>query len=136
MRVLTRKIIDSTTNRRDILMRLSEDDQQAVGDQLAQFFKELHGVPISEVVVFEFPKADALMKYDGWVKAYERIREKVFPLLMPHVREWAIEHFESHLSDKSNFEYELKLIHGDIPPYHIIFDRQRNRIGGIIDFGF
>jgi DNA-binding protein Fis len=41
-------------------MRLSEDDQQAVADQLAQFFKELHGVPVNEVLDFELPKADAL----------------------------------------------------------------------------
>jgi aminoglycoside 2''-phosphotransferase len=75
------------------------------------------------------------MKYEGWVNAYQRIREKVFPLLMPHVRESVAEHWESHLADKSNFEYELKMVDTDIPPYHIMFDRQRRRINGIIDFG-
>ena len=45
------------------------------------------------------------------------------------------EHFESHLADRSNFEYELKMIDTDIPPYHIMFDKQRKRINGIIDFG-
>lgn len=54
---------------------------------------------------------------------------------MPHVRDWATEHFESHLSERSNFEYELKMVDTDIPPYHIIFDGQEKRINGIIDFG-
>ena len=132
---LAYRLIPGVTLRRDILMKLSEDDQQAVADQLAQFFKELHGVPVSEVSDFEIPKADALMKYEGWVNAYKRIQEKVFPFLLPHVREWATEHFESHLAERSNFEYELKMVDTDIPPYHIIFNRQTKRINGIIDFG-
>jgi len=53
-------------------------------------------VPLN-IAGFEMPMADALMKYEGWVNVYERIREKVFPLLMPHVREWVTEHFESPL---------------------------------------
>lgn len=131
---LAYRMITGETLRRDLLMRLQEDDSQAIADQLAQFFKELHNMPLN-IAGFEIPMADALMKYEGWVNAYERIREKVFPLLMPHVREWVTEHFESHLADRSNFEYELKMVDTDIPPYHIMFDRLRNRINGIIDFG-
>ena len=132
---LAYSMIPGETLRRDLLMRLPDSDQQAIADQLAQFLKELHGVPINEIADFEMPLADALMKYEGWVNVYERIREKVFPLLMPHVREWVMEHFESHLADRSNFEYELKMVDTDIPPYHMMFDRQRNRLNGIIDFG-
>jgi aminoglycoside 2''-phosphotransferase len=133
--VLVYRFIPGITLRRDVLFRLAENDQQAIADQLAQFFKELHSVPTDEILDFELPRADALMKYDGWVNTYARIREKVFPLLMPHVREWATEHFESHLAERSNFEYEFKMVNTDTPPYHIIFDRQRKRISGIIDFG-
>jgi aminoglycoside 2''-phosphotransferase len=129
------RLIPGETLRRDMLMKLPEDDQQAIADQLAQFFKELHGVPIDELKAHNIPVADALMKYEGWMKVYERIREKVFPLMQRHQREWATAHFESHLSDKSNFTYELKMVDTDIPPYHIIFDRLKRRINGIIDLG-
>lgn len=132
---LAYRMIRGVTLRRDVLMRLPEDDQQAIADQLAQFFKELHDIPVANISDFELPKADALIKYDGWMKIYGRIQEKVFPFLVPHVREWAIEHFESHLADTTNFDYELKMVNTDIPPYHIIFDNQRKRISGIIDFG-
>ena len=54
---------------------------------------------------------------------------------MPHVREWVTGHFESHLADRSNFEYELKMVDTDIPSYHILFDKQKKRVNGIIDFG-
>jgi aminoglycoside 2''-phosphotransferase len=132
---LAYRMISGETLRRDMLMKLPESEQQAVADQLAEFLRELHGVPVNQIADFEMPMADALMKYEGWVKAYERIREKVFPLLLPHLREWVTEHFESHLADRSNFEYELKMVDTDIPPYHILFDRERKRINGIIDFG-
>jgi aminoglycoside 2''-phosphotransferase len=132
---LAYRMVAGETLRRDILMKLPDSDQQTIADQLAQFLKELHGVPINEVADFEMPIADALMNYEGWVSAYERIREKVLPLLLPHVREWVTEHFESHLADRSNFEYEMKMTDTDIPPYHIMFDRRKKRINGIIDFG-
>ncbi|HVF49046.1 MAG TPA: phosphotransferase [Pyrinomonadaceae bacterium] len=132
---LAYRLIPGETLRRDMLLRLPEDNQQGVANQLAQFFKELHGIPVNEISEFEIPMADALMKYEGWVNVYQRIRDKVFPRLMPHVRAWATEHFESHLADKSNFAYERKMVDTDIPPYHIMFERQRKRVNGIIDFG-
>jgi aminoglycoside 2''-phosphotransferase len=132
---LAYRLIPGETLRRDVLLRLSEDEQQTVADQLAQFFRELHGVPVSGSSDFEIPPADALMKYEGWVDAYRRIRDKVFPLLMPHLRESVAEHFESHLADRSNFEYELKMVDTDIPPYHIMFDGRKKRVSGVIDFG-
>lgn len=133
--LLAYRLIPGETLRRDVLMKLPETDQQAIADQLAQFFKELHGIPLSDASAHEIPMADALMKYESWLNVYGRIKEKVFPLLLPHLREWAIEHFESYLSDKRNFEYELRVVDTDIPPYHILFDKQQKRISGIIDFG-
>lgn len=78
-------LMHGETLRRDVLMRLSEDDQQATADQLARFFKELHSIPIGEMT-FKLPKVRAQMDYEGWRSAYERVREKVFPLLLPHAR--------------------------------------------------
>jgi aminoglycoside 2''-phosphotransferase len=132
--VLVYTMIPGETLRRDVIMRLPEDDQQAVADQLAQFLKELHSLPIHQSD-FEIPVADALMQYQGWVDVYGRIRDKVFPLLVQYLREWATEHFESHLADRSNFEYERKMVDTDLAPYHIMFDRSSRRIRGIIDFG-
>lgn len=133
--LLAYRLIPGETLRRDVLMRLAESDQQAIADQLAQFFRELHGIPLGAASEHDIPMADALMKYDGWLKVYGRIKEKVFPLLLPHLREWATDHFESYLSDRRNFEYELKVVDTDISPYHILFDNQQKRISGIIDFG-
>lgn len=133
--LLAYRFIPGETLRRDLLLKLAEPDQQAIADQLAQFFKELHGIPPADASDHEMPMADALMKYDGWVNVFRRIQEKVFPLLLPHVRDWATEHFETHLADKRNFEYPLRMIDSDIPAYHVLFDPQQKRLSGIIDFG-
>src|SRR5262245_60099359 len=128
-------LIPGETLRQDMLMRLPETDQQAIAEQLAQFFKEMHGIPMEEIAEFSIPMADALTEYEDWSGVYHRLQDKVFPLLLPHAREWATEHFESWLSDPANFEYEPRMVDTDIPPYHILFDRRRRRISGIIDFG-
>ncbi|CAN5364265.1 hypothetical protein BH18ACI2_BH18ACI2_08520 [soil metagenome] len=43
--VLGYRLIPGETPR---LLKLAEAEQQAVADQLAQFFEELHGVPVAE----------------------------------------------------------------------------------------
>jgi len=128
-------LIPGETLRRDILMSLPETDQQAMAEQLAQFFKELHDIPLEEIAESSIPMADSLTDYEGWLDLHERLQDKVFPLLLPYARQWAKEHFESWLSAPSNFEYEPRMVDTDIPPYHILFDRERRRISGIIDFG-
>jgi aminoglycoside 2''-phosphotransferase len=129
--IMAYRLIRGEALRRDILLRFSDSDRQAVADQLALFFKELHGVPLTG----EIPAADALVKYEGWLASYEKIREKVFPLLMPHVRDSLREHYENFLADEKNFRFEPKMVDTDAPPYHILFDRESKRISGIIDFG-
>jgi aminoglycoside 2''-phosphotransferase len=132
--VMAYRMIAGETLRRDMLLKLNETEQQRAADQMAQFFKELHGIDPS-MADFQLPPADALMNYEGWVEAYRRIQKKVFPLLMPHVRDFIKEHFERFLADENNFAFESKIVNTDIPPYHIIFDRERKIINGIIDFG-
>src|SRR5215204_5886403 len=47
--VMGYRLIPGECLRRDMLMRLAEDEQQLIADQLAQFFKELHGIPQNEI---------------------------------------------------------------------------------------
>jgi aminoglycoside 2''-phosphotransferase len=46
--VIGYRLIPGEALRRDLLMKLPEDDRQAIADQLAQFFKELHNVPVDQ----------------------------------------------------------------------------------------
>ena len=119
--------------RKDILCEINKERVELVAEQLATFIKELHSVPIDKVVDFAIPSEPN--NYEYWLNLYQRLHNELFPYLRIHTREWAVNHFEAFLDNKSNFEYEPKLIHGDLGCYHILFDRQKNYINGIIDFG-
>jgi aminoglycoside 2''-phosphotransferase len=119
--------------RKDILSEIDEQILQVVAEQLATFLKELHTIPVKQI--FDIPNSEVTSKYEDWIDLYERLQDEVFPRLMSHTREWAKRHFESFLDNRSNFEYEPKLIHGDLGVHHILFDKQKNCVSGIIDFG-
>lgn len=127
-------MISGVTLRRDILLGLDDKTIQLIAEQVATFLKQLHSIPI-DTLSLDIPTADVPSKYEDWIDLYKRIESEVFPHLMLHTREWAKDHFKSFLDTKSNFDYEPKLIHGDLGPYHILFDRQKNCINGVIDFG-
>jgi aminoglycoside 2''-phosphotransferase len=64
-----------------------------------------------------------------------RIQAKVYPLLLQHQVQWAEDLFSRILSSPASFEYKPALIHGDLAPYHILFDPERSSISGVLDFG-
>ena len=43
--------------------------------------------------------------------------------------------FDQFLNDPDSFETTPTLIHGDLAPYHILYDGQKGEITGILDFG-
>jgi aminoglycoside 2''-phosphotransferase len=131
--VMCYRMIAGEPLRRDVLLRLDAGIQQSIADQLAGFHQELHHVPVRETASIN--ASIAVLSRENWVEAYRRIQDKVLPLMQSHTRAWARQHFESFLADESNFEYERRLIHGDVAPYHVLFDKRTNRINGIIDFG-
>lgn len=71
----------------------------------------------------------------SWSNFYTEIRRRVFPLLDTREQQWTQRLFEGFLNDERNFEFEPVLIHGDLSPDHILFDREKGVVTGIIDFG-
>ena len=104
---------------------------RGLADQVAGFLKALHSVRVEEWGI-ELPLHDTHGESAG---IYARIREKLFGFMRPDAQAWAVEHFERFLDDASNFAYEPVLKHGDFGPSNILFDRETQRVTGIIDFG-
>jgi aminoglycoside 2''-phosphotransferase len=129
--VIAYPLVPGETLTRNILSQLSEQTQQKVADQLAEFLKSMHTVPIDATM----PTTSAPVRYEDWLEIRRKVETTVYPLLMAHQIEWAHTLFESFLSDRNNFAHTPCLIHGDLGPYHILFDRQSNHLQGIIDFG-
>ena len=117
------------------ILKLNEDEQWHLTEQLATYLRQLHYVPISEVKQYEISQSDVNRSRDVWLKIFEDVKGELFPLMMPHAREFVIEHFAQIVADENFMNYELKLINGDTAPYHTLFDKKAKRINGIIDFG-
>jgi aminoglycoside 2''-phosphotransferase len=114
-----------------LVYRLSSVEQQAVADQLGGFLRALHNIPVDA----SLPVTLAPVRLDDWLEIRQEVEELVTPLLIRHQKAWVGELFDGMLSDATNFEYQPCLIHGDLGPYHILYNRELGRLQGIIDFG-
>jgi aminoglycoside 2''-phosphotransferase len=120
---------------RDDLLRLDEEQQEAIAAQLADFLRELHSVRPDEAQRAGVGPSDVNRGRDVWLRLYEDVRSELFPLMMPHARTWVERHFAPVREDDRFMEYEMCLVNGDLSPYHILFDPRKSRVSGVIDFG-
>ena len=117
---------------RDTLETIEDEKTlDSLAKQLEVFLKELHNIPFS-ILKVKLPRLDT---YEETLHIYARIREKLFPYMRADACEQTMNHFETFLREKRNFEYEPVLKHGDFGPGNILFDQQQQTITGIIDFG-
>jgi aminoglycoside 2''-phosphotransferase len=121
--------------RREDILRLPAAGQEQIARELAAFLKQFHAIPQIELEENKIAQSDVNRSRETWLKLFENVRAELFPLMMPHVRESVSEHFGPILKDAHFMDHAPQLINGDLAPYHIIFDRERQRINGIIDFG-
>lgn len=118
---------------RDTFRKLDRQDlMPRLAGQVAGFLSALHSVPVQKLPVRQLPLYDT---YEESADIYARIQQRLFGHMRPDARAWAAQHFEGFLGDSRNFQYDPVLKHGDFGPSNILFDGERQRIAGVIDFG-
>jgi aminoglycoside 2''-phosphotransferase len=105
---------------------------ERIACQLATFLRELHAIPVDEVIPIDLPLDDGL---DTWTDMYRRIRERLFAHMRPDARAQVADHFESYLSDPDAYTFVPVLRHGDFGTGNLIYDPDAGRMVGVIDFG-
>lgn len=118
----------------EVFNKFSNEQKEAVAEQLGAFLSVLHATPIEAVKGFGFEEGE-----NGyyWSKQYaERIlksvREKVFPKLTQEEIAWIEYQFAQYLS--CSFDFDISVIHSDLSDDHIFVDPGRGVITGVIDF--
>lgn len=106
-------------------------DQTAM--QLGTFLTELHKAP-SPDLDWEVPLTLAPVTIETWLDIHKRVKEKVCPLLLPHQVKWMEDLFDSAFAVRGFFDFEPVMIHGDLGPYHLLYDYEQKRLNAVIDF--
>ncbi|MFC3771302.1 phosphotransferase family protein [Paenibacillus sp. GCM10012303] len=116
----------------EVLMSdLDERGWRQLAGQLGGFLKALHGIETEEM---NDGRSDDNL-YSEWSELYDRIRTKLYRYMKPEARLWTDRHFTGYLGEKKNFEIRLAAVHGDFGTSNILYDSDKRRISGIIDFG-
>jgi aminoglycoside 2''-phosphotransferase len=114
-----------------VLRDLPASAVETIALQLGEFLRMLRGTPISEGL----PATLALARLDEWEELRRDTEALIYPLMLPHQREWAQKLFDRALGDPRQLGEAPRLVHGDLWPEHVLFDRAAGRLSGIIDFG-
>ena len=117
---------------RQTFAALDEATRTRVACQLGTFLRELHDIPIGEAIAVELP---VLARRERWTRLYERVQERLFPLMRPRARRAAAHLFESFLAEPTRFSFQLVLTHRDFATSNILIDGAVPQVSGIIDFG-
>ncbi len=113
---------------RQVLLALGARERQRLAEQLGMFLAQLHGADIVEGL----PATGAPATHEAQLARWKDAREHVYPHLMKHQRRHVDSVFEL-LRDPFVFDFEPRLIHGDLAPYHMFVCG--SELSGVIDFG-
>jgi len=102
--------------------------------QLGSFLTALHRFPaaLAGSASLDVTGAAGWRRY--YEELYETVRRRVVPLLEAKSWEPMCRAWEAFLRDETNFEFAPALIHRDLSGEHILYDEQRGKITGLIDW--
>lgn len=120
---------------RNVLLQMGNRIQEMVAEQLATFLKQLHSISLRSEALKNLPDCQATMAQEDWLIKYEEIERKVFPYCDSYTKEYFRQILRPLTEDEKFMDYTPALIHGDLIPNHMIFNKNTGRISGIVDFG-
>lgn len=132
---ITYRYITGQPLSRNTLLKLSSTAQERVIARLALFHNQLHSIPIDCLHEANLSASDTNRTSEDWLQLYEQVQENLFPYLWQHQKTWIHELFSPIVSGELDLNYTPVLIHGDLAPYHILFEPLSESIAGVIDFG-
>jgi len=120
---------------RSDLLALDDETQDALAHQLADFLRQMHGIPIDVLAAHDIPTSATNRDRDAWLDILKEIEQDVVPHLTSYQKGRVERLFRPLVEGRIDFKYSPALVHGDLLPKHILYDSEKQRINGIIDFG-
>jgi len=117
------------------ILRADQRTQDALAEQVATSLAQLHTIPRSAIDALGIGNSDAVRTRADWLKFYARVQDELFPLLMSNAKVWVNELFAPVVDGSLDLAPPAVLVHGDLGPYHLLYDEHTQRLCGILDFG-
>ena len=114
-----------------LVASLSEAERARLAGDFSGFLTAMHAFPLEQPRTLGVREVGAR---PDLLEELDRARSVAFPRLDRESRSFVERRFADYLDDPANFAYEPSLIHGDIGPEHVLYDRAEGRLAGIIDF--
>lgn len=111
----------------DIYNSFSDDEKDALAQDIALFLREMHAIPLPDIDGLE------LHVIDDYRSDYETLRETVYDKIPDKSKRYIDDLYKRILNDKRISQYDKALCHNDLSCNHILI--QDNKAVGIIDFG-
>lgn len=120
---------------RNSLLQMGTRIQDMIAEQLADFLNQLHSIPIKGDNLSKILECQLTVSQEEWLIKCEEIERKIFPYCDSYSKECFRQITKPLLENDKFISFKPAIIHGDLSPYHIIFNNKISRITGIIDFG-
>jgi aminoglycoside 2''-phosphotransferase len=102
-----------------------------VAAQLATFLRQLHHIPLAQVLPDDLQRFDPLAE---WRDLYDRLRAKVFPHMRSDAQALVAARFEQFFADSAKQSLSPVLVHGDFGTGNLLYDAARGEITGVVDW--
>lgn len=133
--VSKRSFIAGSPLYRNILLKLDHNAQDAIARQIAGFLNQLHSVPEKKAKHAGIGDSQMNRTREDWLMELETMQRKISPYCTNYVKEYLRQIIQPATENEEFFEFRPVLIHGDLVPNHIIFDKTSKKLNGIIGFG-
>lgn len=120
---------------RNDLLLLDNRIQENIAEQIGTFLRQLHMIPLKGEGHKNISECPAVLSREDWLLKYDELQKKVFPYCDSYSIEYFRQNFKPLLKNEKFLNFQPSLIHGDLMPYHFIFNKGTNKINGVIDFG-
>jgi aminoglycoside 2''-phosphotransferase len=108
-----------------------EADLSRLGEQIGGFLRELHALPVAQVLPDEFAGFEPTA---AWRDLFARIENKLFPFIREEARQGVRAHFQAFFDRAAGLEIKPSLIHGDFGTGNILWNRSTRCATGVIDW--
>ncbi len=120
---------------RSTLLRQPLAVEERIVEELAHFLFQLHHVPTDKLREVGVGHSHAGDRAADAVLLFEDCKRELFPHLKGYATDVIREHFRPVLEGELSLEFDPVLIHADLNPSHILWDPERGKLVGVIDFG-